>query len=179
MWRRCSATTAHRALPVCRWPALGIPWATARSNAASAVCSRCGGAYIGCCRPAGQVVCECCSFAGCFFFVYGGAAWQPQHTEPCQCVSGQPWARNGPLQGQMQPLKCAAGAVEPALGAAARLGRCFVGGAVLLNAGVFKLWRRRSSETTAHRAMPMCEWPALRMPWAFLGPSAASEVCSR
>ena len=34
-----------------------------------------------------------------------------------QCVSSQPWACHGPLQGQIQPLQCAAGVVEPALGA--------------------------------------------------------------
>ncbi len=38
------ATTAQRALPVCEWPAAGMPWGTARSNAVSAVCSRCEGA---------------------------------------------------------------------------------------------------------------------------------------
>ena len=38
-----SATTAHRDLPVRRWPALGMPWGTASSNAASAVCSRIAG----------------------------------------------------------------------------------------------------------------------------------------
>ena len=54
----CSATTAHRARPVCEWPALGIPWATARSNAACAVISRSGGACTVGCGSAGQVVCE-------------------------------------------------------------------------------------------------------------------------
>ena len=42
--RQHSATRAHRALPVCEWPALGMPWGTARSNPSSAVCSRSGGA---------------------------------------------------------------------------------------------------------------------------------------
>ena len=67
-------------------------------------------------------------------------ARQPQHTgEPCHCVSDQSWACHGALQGQMQPLQRAAGVVEPALGAAAGLGRWFVVGvAVLLNAGVFQ-----------------------------------------
>ena len=41
----------------------------------------------------------------------GGSTRQPQRTEPCQCVSGQPWACHGALQGQMQLLQCALGAV--------------------------------------------------------------------
>ena len=46
--RRCSsATTAHRALPVCEWPALGVPLGNARSNAASAVFTRCGWVALG------------------------------------------------------------------------------------------------------------------------------------
>ena len=56
--RQHSATKAHRDLPVCEWPALGMPWGTARSNAASAVCSRGGGACTGDCGSrAWQVVC--------------------------------------------------------------------------------------------------------------------------
>ena len=47
--RQHSATIVHRALPVCEWPALGIPWGTARSNPASTVCSRGGGACTGGC----------------------------------------------------------------------------------------------------------------------------------
>ena len=64
--RQHSAITAHRALPVREWPALGMPWGTARSsNAASAVCSRGGGACTGGCgRGAVQVVSEGCGFAG-------------------------------------------------------------------------------------------------------------------
>ena len=166
LWRRRSATTVHRALPVYEeWPALSMPWPTARRNAALAVCSRCGRAYTaGCCGRAGQVVWggasirELCSC--------GAAARQSQRTEPCQYVSSQSWACYEPLQAQMQPLQCAAGVVEPALGAAARLGRWFVkGGAVLLTAGVFQMRRCRSA-TTAHRALAVCEWPALDMPWA-------------
>ena len=99
--------------------------------------------------------------------------------EPCQCVSDQSWACHGPLQGQMQALQCAAGVVGPGLGAAAGLGRWFVGGAVLLNAGVFfQMWRCRSA-TTAHRALPVCEWPALGMPWATARPNTACAVCGR
>ena len=46
----------------------------------------------------------------------------PQHTEPCQRASAKSWAYNEPLHGQMQPLQCAAGVVEPALGIVAGLG---------------------------------------------------------
>ena len=58
-WSHYSASTVNRALPVCEWPALGMLWATARSNAASAVLSRHGGACIGCCGRTGQEV-VCC-----------------------------------------------------------------------------------------------------------------------
>ena len=61
--RRHSATTVQRALPVCVWSVLGMPWGTARSNTASALCSRCGGACTGCLGHAGQVVCGGCGFA--------------------------------------------------------------------------------------------------------------------
>ena len=78
------------------------------------------------------MVCGGCGFAG---FVEisrgGGITRQVQRTEPYQCVSDQPWACHGALQGQMQPLQCEAGVVEPAVGAAAGLGRWFVGVAVL------------------------------------------------
>ena len=90
----------------------------------------------------------------------GGSSQQPQRTEPCQCVIGQSWACHGVLQGQMQPLLCAAGVVGPALGAAAGLGRWFVGVAVLPFCGNLQR-RRQYSATTAHRALPVCEWPAL------------------
>ena len=65
------ATTAHRALPVCEWPALGIPWGTVMSNAADAVLGRCGGACTGGCSRAGQVVCWGCGFAGLWRFQKG------------------------------------------------------------------------------------------------------------
>ena len=39
------------------------------------------------------------------FFSEGGGAWQLLCTEPCQCVNVCPWANNGSLQGQMQPLQ--------------------------------------------------------------------------
>ena len=80
-------------------------------------------------------------------------------------MSGQLRACYGPLQGQMQLLQCAAGVVETALGAAARLGRWIATGegAVMLIAKVFQMWRRCSA-TTAHRALGVCERPALDMP---------------
>ena len=55
--RKCRfTTTLHRTLPVYEWPALGMPLATARSNAASEVFSRYGGACTWCCGWARQVV---------------------------------------------------------------------------------------------------------------------------
>ena len=167
--RQHSASTAHRALPVCEWPALGMPWCNARSNAASAVCSSCEASGTGGCgRGAVQVVCGGgCGFAGEWRFHRGGGSTrQPQRrTEPCQCVSGKPRTGHGALQGQMQPLLCAAGVVGPALGAAAGvLCRWFVGDAVLPVCGDFQR-RRQHSAITAHRALPVCDWPSLGMPW--------------
>ena len=109
----------------------------------------------------------------------GGSARQPQRTEPCQCVSDQPWACHGGLQGKMYPLECAEGVTGPALGAAAGLGKWFVGCAVLLP--VFGNFQRRGqhSATTTHRALPVCEWPGLGMPWGTAKSNAASAVCSR
>ena len=112
--RQQSATTAHRALPVCEWSALGITWGTARSNADSSVLSRCGGAHTGGCGRAGQVVYGGCSFATLWRLPEGSTTRQPQRTEPCQCMSGQPRAFHGALQGQMQPLQCRADLVGPA-----------------------------------------------------------------
>ena len=111
----------------------------------------------------------------------GGTDRQPQRAAPCQCVLGQPWVCHGPLQAQMQPLKCAAGVVEPGrLCAAAGLPRRVVGGAVLLNAGVFQMqvWRRRSA-TAAYTVLSVCEWPALGMSRATARSDAASAVCIR
>ena len=64
-----SATTACRALPVYEWPVKGMPLGTARSNTASAVPTRCGGACTteGYGR-AGQVVCGGCGCAGLWRF---------------------------------------------------------------------------------------------------------------
>ena len=60
-----SASTAHRALSVREWPALGMLWGTARSNAAPAVCSRGSGACTGGYgRVAVHVVSGGCGFAG-------------------------------------------------------------------------------------------------------------------
>ena len=174
-----SATTAHRALPVREWPAMDMPWGTAMSNAASAVCSRDGGAWglrQGC--------------AGCLLGVWfcrlfvkssrgGVITRQPLRTEPCQCVGGQPWACHRVLESQRQPLQCAAGVLGPALGAAAGvLCRWLVGGAVLPVCGGF-LRRRQPSATTAHRALPVCEWPAPGIPWGTARSNAASVVCRR
>ena len=109
----------------------------------------------------------------------GGSTRLPQRTEPCQCVSGQPWACRGSLQGQMQPLLCAAEVVGPALGAAAGgVSRWFVGGAVLLVCRDIQR-RRQHSATTAHRALSVCEWPALDMLWGTARSTAASAVTSR
>ena len=51
------------------------------------------------------------------FYSYEGAAGHPQRTEPCQRVSGQPWAYHEPLQGQMKHLQYAKDFLEPSVGA--------------------------------------------------------------
>ena len=68
--------------------------------------------------------------------------------------------------------------LEPALGAAAGLGRWSMGLAVLPNAGVLQMWWSHSA-TTAHRALPVCEWPALNMPLDTARSNAASAVLDR
>ena len=109
----------------------------------------------------------------------GGSNRQPQRSEPCQCVSGQPWACHGALEGQMQLVQCATGVVEHALGAAAGvLCRWLAGGADLPVCGDFQT-RRQHSATTANRALPVCGWPALGMPWGTARSNAAFAVCSR
>ena len=109
----------------------------------------------------------------------GGSTRQPQRTEPCQCVGCQPRACHGALQGQMQHLWCAAGVAGPALGAAAGvLSRWFQGMAVLPVCGADQK-RRQHSATTAHRALPVCEWPALGMPWCTARSNAVYAGCSR
>ena len=45
--RQHLATTAHRALPVCEWPALGMPWGNEWSNPASAVAVNIGELALG------------------------------------------------------------------------------------------------------------------------------------
>ena len=75
----------------------------------------------------------------------------------------------------MQPLLRAEGVVEPAHGAVAGLGRWFVGGAVLLTAGALRICRRRTV-TTAHRALLVCEWPALGILLATARSNALSAV---
>ena len=67
----------------------------------------------------------------------GGSTRQPQRTEPCQCVSGQPWAYYGALKGKIQPLQCAANMKRPTLAAAAGRSRWFMGVAVLPLSGDF------------------------------------------
>ena len=108
----------------------------------------------------------------------GGSSQLPQRTEPCQCVSGQPWACHGALQGQMQPLQFAAGVVEPALGAAAGLGGWFVGVAVLPVCGDVQR-RRQYSAIAAHRALPVCDYPALGIKSSTARSNAASGVYGR
>jgi len=54
--RQHLVTTVYRALPVCDWPALGMPWCTAMSSGASVVYSRCGRVYTRGCGRAGQAV---------------------------------------------------------------------------------------------------------------------------
>ena len=107
----------------------------------------------------------------------GGSAQSPA----CQCVAVQLWAYNGALQGQIQPLMMrAAGLVAPALvGAAAELGGWFVGLAVLPVCGAVQRRRQRWATTTAHRALPVCEWPAMGIPLGTTRSNAASDVCSR
>ena len=66
--------------------------------------------------------------------------------------------------------------VEPALvGAVAGLGRWFVGVAALPTCGAFQR-RRQHSATTAYRALPVCEWPALGIPWGTARSNAAFAV---
>ena len=111
-------------------------------------------------------------------FSAGGSARQPQRTEPCQCVCGQPWACPWPLYDQMQPLQCAAGVAGWRLGADGGLGRCIVVCVVVRVSGNFQC-RGCCSPTKLHRALPVCVWPALGMSWATTRSNAVSAVCSR
>ena len=109
----------------------------------------------------------------------GGCTRQPQRRDLCQGVSDQHWACHWALQGQKRRF-CRVQQVCSGLelGAAAGLGRWFVGGAGMLVCGDFQR-RRQHSATTAHRALPVCEWSALGMPWGTAGSNAASAVCDR
>ena len=120
-----------------------------------------------------------CRFSGDWRFPEEEAALGNHRVQSPASEGGQPWACHGALQGQMQPLLCASGVVGPALGAAAELGRWCVGGAGLPVCGNFKR-RRQHSATTPHRALPVCEWPALGMPCGTaISKNAASAVCRR
>ena len=82
--RQQSATTAHRALLVCEWAALGMPWGTERSNAASAVLSSCDAVCNGCCsRGLGRWFVGVVVLLVLGISAGGGSTWQPQRTEPC------------------------------------------------------------------------------------------------
>ena len=108
-----------------------------------------------------------------------GSTQQPQRTEPCQCVSGHPGECHRALKGQTKHLQRAPDLVELALGAAAGLGRWFMGRAVLLVCRDFKS-RRQHWANTVHRALPVCEWPALGISWGGIARSnAASAVYIR
>ena len=154
-----------------------MPWGSSGSNEASAVCRRSGGACTGGCGKAGQVVCGGCGFASVLKFPEDKASLGNHSTKPCQCVSDQPWTYHGALQDQIQPLHYVAGALGPALGAAAGLGRWIVGVAVLPVCVDFKKMRRQYSATKIHRALPVREWPALGMLWGNKRSNAASAMC--
>ena len=82
--RQHLVSTAHRALQVWKWPAVVMPWGTAMSNAASAVCIRfCGDCTgeEGCSRAGQQVVCGRCKFAGLWRFLKEEAALGNQSTK--------------------------------------------------------------------------------------------------
>ena len=66
---------------------------------------------------------------------------------------------------------------EPALGAAAGLGRWFVGVTVLLVCVGFQMTRRRSTTAARSRALPVCDWPALGTIKDTGRSNAAFEVC--
>ena len=122
-----SATTAHRALPVCEWPALGMPWVIARSNTASAVLSRCYGAYIGAAAGLGRWW----FVEDVFFLVRGDFQRRRQHSATtahrallmCEWPTpgGIPWATSRSNAARAVRSRCGA------LGAAVGLGRWFMG----------------------------------------------------
>ncbi len=143
-----------------------MPWGTARSNAASAVCRRGGGACTGGCGRAGQVVC-----GGCGDREGGGEGQRvdPGGRRSIQSPTSVQVASPGDVMG-LSKLKFSLRWVREGwwgagLGAAAGLGRWFVVRfLVLLVCGDFQM-RRQHLATTAHRALPVCEWPTLDMPW--------------
>ena len=141
---------------VCEWPALGMPWATARSNAPCALVSRSGGACTGGCGSAVQVVCEASSFV---------TFWSPSVMEAvlgiyyCTQSPASVWvASPGHAVGHCK-VKCTLSSVQQVWWSLHRGLLC--------------------SATTAHRGPPVCEWPALGMPWATARSNAPCAVVSR
>ena len=100
----------------------------------------------------------------------GGITRQPQCTEPCQFVSGQPWAHHGALQDQKEPLQQATGVVDTARTVCfgSRAGQVVCGVRLLPVCGDFQR-RRQLLATTAPRALPVCEGPARACHWALQG----------
>ena len=97
---------------------------------------------------------------------WGGSTQERQRTERCQCVKCQPWVCRGAMQGQMQPLQCAAGVAGPVLGAAAGLGRWFVVVAVFF-AGVWRFPEEEAALGNPQRTKP-CQCVGSQ-PWACRG----------
>ena len=165
---------------MCGWPALGMPWDTARANAAAfAVCSRCGGLVAGGAWGLVWAWAGGLQFGPFLGFGSGsGTTRQPQRTEPFHCTYGQPWACHGTLQGQMLPLQSAAGVTGYCL---AGLGGWVRPGLVVW--GLAHFWSLASvwhhSATTAHRALPVCVYPALGIPWDNATSNAACAACNR
>ena len=128
-------TKARRALPVCEQPALGMPWGTARSNAASAVCSRGGGACTGGCgRGAVQVVCGGCGFVSLWRVPKEEAALGNHSAQsPTSAALDIP---RGTARENAASAVCSRGG-GACTRAAAGLGRWFVGVAVLPVCGDF------------------------------------------
>ena len=119
--RRSSATIVHRALPVCVWSVLGMAWATAGSNVASAVSSRCGAACTGCCSQLVFWV-VILPLSGVFQLRRRRSATTVHRALPVYLWPGlgMPWV----TARLNTDFVCAAGVVvEPALGAAVGLGR--------------------------------------------------------
>ena len=160
--RQHSATTAHRALPVCEWPALGIPWGTqwgtSRSNTVSASSSRrCGGACIGVCGTAGQVVCGGCGFAGLWRLPEEEAALR---NHSAQSPASVQVAIPGHAMGHCKVKHSLCSVQQMCLGLQGGLRQGWAGG--LKGVRFCRLCRdfqrrRQHSATTAHRALPLCE----------------------